>query len=266
MMLSLPENWNYTTRGLASICKEGTDCIGSALKELENTGYIVRNRLRDVKGKIVDVEYVIYETPHLLENSNPHVPLRDTACPDTETPDMDDPYPDTTKQLNKDIEITQKSNNDLSSTDSLPFPFTPSQEGRQQPIATEKKKGEAVALSSVEIYRQIILDNIDYNHLVRSKPLDQDLLDEIVDLILETLCTARKTICIASDEYPAELVKAKFLKLNCDHIKFVLDCLHENTTEVRNIRKYLLAVLFNAPSTIGNYYTAKVNHDLYGGG
>ena len=64
MMLSLPEDWNYTTRGLAKIRKEGTDSIGSALKELERAGYIVRNRLRDSKGKIVDVEYVIYETPH----------------------------------------------------------------------------------------------------------------------------------------------------------------------------------------------------------
>lgn len=64
MMLSLPEDWNYTTRGLAKICNEGTDSIGSALKELERAGYIVRNRLRDSKGKIVDVEYVIYETPH----------------------------------------------------------------------------------------------------------------------------------------------------------------------------------------------------------
>ena len=89
MMLSLPENWNYTTRGLASICKEGTDSIGSALKELERAGYIVRNRLRDEKGKIVDVEYVIYETPHLPENDDPHTPLPDTAYPDTENPDMD---------------------------------------------------------------------------------------------------------------------------------------------------------------------------------
>ena len=62
MMLSLPENWNYTTRGLAKICKEGTDSIGSALKELERAGYIVRNRLRDSKGKIVDVEYA-----HILD-------------------------------------------------------------------------------------------------------------------------------------------------------------------------------------------------------
>ena len=71
MMLSLPEDWNYTTRGLAKICKEGTDSIGSALKELERAGYIVRNRLRDSKGKIVDVEYVIYETPRLPDPNGP---------------------------------------------------------------------------------------------------------------------------------------------------------------------------------------------------
>ena len=71
MMLSLPEDWNYTTRGLAKICKEGTDSIGSALKELEHAGYIVRNRLRDSKGKIVDVEYVIYETPHPPDTGQP---------------------------------------------------------------------------------------------------------------------------------------------------------------------------------------------------
>ena len=92
MMLPLPEDWNYTTRGLAKICKEGTDSIGSALKELERAGYIVRNRLRDGKGKIVDVEYVIYETPH----------PPDTACPDTENPDMDNPCLENRPQLNKE--------------------------------------------------------------------------------------------------------------------------------------------------------------------
>lgn len=88
MMLSLPEDWNYTTRGLAKICKEGTDSIGSALKELERAGYIVRNRLRDSKGKIVDVEYVIYETPHLPEPDGPD----EAACPGMENPDMHDSY------------------------------------------------------------------------------------------------------------------------------------------------------------------------------
>ena len=91
MMLSLPEDWNYTTRGLAKICKEGTDSIGSTLKELERAGYIVRNRLRDSKGKIVDVEYVIYETPHPPDTGQPCEDEPDAACPDTENPDMDNP-------------------------------------------------------------------------------------------------------------------------------------------------------------------------------
>ena len=102
MMLSLPEDWNYTTRGLAKICKEGTDSIGSALKELERAGYIVRNRLRDSKGKIVDVEYVIYETPHPPDTGQPCEDEPDTACPDTENPDMDNPNKILIHQVRKD--------------------------------------------------------------------------------------------------------------------------------------------------------------------
>ena len=79
------------TRGLAKICKEGTDSIGSALKELERAGYVVCNQLRDNKGKIVDVEYVIYETPHPPDTGQPCEDEPDMACPDTENPDMDNP-------------------------------------------------------------------------------------------------------------------------------------------------------------------------------
>ena len=95
--------------------------------------------------------------------------------------------------------------------------------------------------------------------------MDKDRLDEIVDLILETVCTARKTLRIAGDDYPAELVKSKFLKLTSSHIEFVLDCMRENTTKIRNIKQYLRAVLFNAPSTIDSYYTALVAHDMASG-
>ena len=94
---------------------------------------------------------------------------------------------------------------------------------------------------------------------------DGDRLNEIVDLMLETVCTRRKTIRIAGDDYPAELVKAKFMKLDSEHIRFVLDCMRENTTKIRNIKQYLRAVLFNAPSTIGNYYTSLVAHDMASG-
>ena len=91
---------------------------------------------------------------------------------------------------------------------------------------------------------------------------DRETLDEIVDLLVETVCSARKTIRIAGDDYPAELVKSKLMKLNSSHIEFVFDCISKNTTEIRNIKKYLLAVLFNAPSTINGYYTALVAHDM----
>ena len=117
MMLSLPEDWNYTTRGLAKICKEGTDSIGSALKELERAGYIVRNRLRDSKGKIVDVEYVIYETPYPPDTGQPCEDEPDTACPDTENPDMDNPCLENRPQLNKEKRNPEKQNTDSPSTE-----------------------------------------------------------------------------------------------------------------------------------------------------
>ena len=101
-----------------------------------------------------------------------------------------------------------------------------------------------------------------YDILIQDPHMDKDRLDEIVDLILETVCTARKTLRIAGDDYPAELVKSKFLKLTSSHIEFVLDCMRENTTKIRNIKQYLRAVLFNAPSTIDSYYTALVAHDM----
>ena len=126
----------------------------------------------------------------------------------------------------------------------------------------ERKRTEAATQSAVEIYRELIKENIEYDHLLRHSKIDREELDGIVELLVETVCTARKTIRVAGDDYPAELVKAKLLKLNSGHIEFVMDCMRENTTKIRNIKKYLLAVLFNAPSTMGSYYTALVAHDM----
>ena len=115
------------------------------------------------------------------------------------------------------------------------------------------------------VYEEIIKDNIAYDILLQDRSLDRDRLNEIVDLMLETVCTARKKIRIAGDDYPAELVKSKFMKLDSEHIRFVLDCMQENTTKIRNIKQYLKAVLFNAPSTIDSYYTSLVAHDMASG-
>ena len=270
-MLSLPENWDYTLKGLSLINRESIDAIRTAVWELEKAGYITRQQNRDGKGKMADMIYTIYEQPQ------PRPEQPDKAAPGLENPVLENPTSDNPTpgkptlenptQLNKDILSKEQSITDLSSTDSIPFhslnplPFAHGEAA----TPPERKRTEAKSNSAVEIYREIIKDNIEYDHLIQNCKIDKDRLDEIVDLMLETVCTARKTIRIAGDDYPAELVKSKFLKLNSSHIEFVLDCMRENTTKVRNIKQYLKAVLFNAPSTIDSYYTALVNHDLYGG-
>ncbi|WP_295564897.1 DUF6017 domain-containing protein [uncultured Holdemanella sp.] len=263
-MLSLPEDWDYTLAGLSHINREKIDAIREAVKELEKAGYIVRSRERDEKGRLRGADYVIYEQPQPRE---PEAATSVGQPPILDLPALENPTLENPTQLNKDISSKEKSITDLSSTHSFPFhslnplPF----EQGEAASPPERKRTEAKSNSAVEIYREIIKDNIEYDILIQDPKMDKDRLNEIVDLMLETVCTARKTIRIAGDDYPAELVKSKFLKLNSSHIEFVLDCMRENTTKVRNIKQYLKAVLFNAPSTIDSYYTALVNHDLYGG-
>ena len=257
MMLSLPEDWNYTTRGLAKICKEGVDAIGGALRELESAGYIVRHQLRDRQGRISDTEYVIYEQP---QPKAPDTPQPDTASPDTENPYLSDPDTEKPAELNREKARTQKLNTQGSSTDSIPF------RGTAADKPPERKGREAMSVEEMQSYRDLVLENIEYYHLCREFTTYLEDLDEIVELIVETVCAKRKTTRIAGADFPHEVVRSRFLKLDSSHIEFVMECLHNNTTEVRNMKQYLLTVLFNAPTTISNHYTAQVNHDMHAGG
>ena len=257
MMLSLPEDWNYTTRGLAKICKEGVDAIGGALRELEAAGYIVRHQLRDRQGRISDTEYVIYEQP---QPKAPDTSQPDTASPDTENPYLADPDTEKPAELNIEKSRTQKSNTQGSSTDSIPF------RGTAAARPPERKGRDAMSMEEMQDYRELILENIEYDHLCREFETYREDLDEIVELIVETVCARRKTTRIAGADFPHEVVRSRFLKLDSSHIEFVMESLHNNTTEVRNMKQYLLTVLFNAPTTMSNHYTAQVNHDMYAGG
>ena len=244
MILSLPEEWNYTTRGLASICKEGVDAIGSALKELETAGYIVRRQLRGANGRITDTEYIIYEQP---QPKKPDMLPPDVVSPDTENPDMVRPDMEKPAELNIEKSNTEKTITYGSSTDSIPF---------REPAAAqlpERKGRDAMSVSEMESYRDLILENIEYDHLCREFTTYREDLDEIVELMVETVCAKRKTTRIAGSDFPHEVVRSRFLKLDCSHIEFVMECLRNNTTEIRNMKQYLLAVLFNAPTTISNH-------------
>ena len=180
LMLSLPEEWDYTTKGLARICKDGVDSICAGVRELEEHGYVIRQRVRNPNGQLGAIEYTILEQPRPPE-------------PKPQKPERENP----------------------------------------------------------------VLDNPEQAYPV---------LDELVELMVDTVCSRRETIRIAGDDYPAEVVKSRFLKLDSSHIEYVLDRMRENTTYVRNIKKYLLAALYNAPATIGNYYSSLVQHDMYGDG
>ena len=265
-MLSLPEDWDYTLAGLSYINRESIDAIRTAVWELEKAGYITRRQGRDEKGKMTAIEYTIYEQPQPPELDCPVLENPTADNPILENPTPDNPTSENPMQLNKDIQKTdlpkkEKSNTDLSSTDSIPIhSLNPLPYDGEAATPPERKRKEATDAYSV--YEEIIKDNIEYDHFVRYGQVDKDRLDEIVSIILETVCSKRKTIRIAGDDYPAELVKAKFMKLNSSHIEFVFDCMKENTTKIRNIKQYLKAVLFNAPNTIDSYYTALVAHDM----
>ena len=250
LMLSLPDNWDYTTKGLARICKDGVDSICAAVRELEEHGYVIRERVRGANGQLGSIEYTILEQPAepSPERENP-VQVK----PILENPVLGKPEQENPAQSNKD-----KSNTDLSITEqSNPI--------RSNPPAPEGRNGTD-GMEAREIYREIVYGNIEYDILREDNTVNRDQLDEIAELIVDTVCSARKTIRIAGDDYPAEVVKSRFLKLDSSHVQYVIDCMKNNTTYVRNIKKYLLAALYNAPATINNYYSSLVQHDLYGGG
>ena len=253
LMLSLPENWDYTLKGLSCICRENVDAIRTAVWELEKAGYITRRQGRDEKGKMTAIEYTIYEFPQPPKPKKPVLENPISDNPTTEIPVSENPT-----QLNKDRSTKDLLNTDVSSTYSIPF--------QKEAAAPQERKGNGYTNMDAErAYEEVIKENIEHPYLIQDKSVDKGMLDEIVSLMLETVCTRRRMIRIAGDDYPAELVKSKFMKLNSSHIRFVLDCMRQNTTKIRNIKKYLLAVLFNAPNTIDSYYTALVNHDMYGG-
>ena len=256
-MLSLPDDWDYTLSGLSYINRESKDAIRSAVNELETAGYIRRRQTTDASGKFAANEYTIFERP--IEGE-PMLDKPSSENPITVNPSAVNPLPENPTQLNTKKSNTQKQNTHGSNTDSIPFRETAA---AQLP---ERKGRDAMSVSEIENYRELILENIEYDYLCREFSTYREDLDEIVELMVETVCAKRKTTRIAGSDFPHEVVRSRFLKLDSEHIRFVMDGMQKNTTEVRNMKQYLLAVLFNAPTTISNHYTVQVNHDMNTGG
>ena len=240
LMLSLPEDWDYSMRGLAKLSADGLDSTRAAVKALERSGYVVRRQLYDSRGRFSNNEYTVFEIP---QPSSPSSDLPLTGKPSTEKPLSDAPLSGKPSQINTDQVITQERNTDLNNYQSINLDRMDRMDER-------------------ELYREIIEENIEYE-IMKDRP-DGDRLGEIVEIMLDAVCSTAPTIRINGEDMPQQVVKSRFLKLNSSHIEYVFEVMNKNPADIRNIKAYLLTALYNASLTIDNYYSALVNHDFYG--
>lgn len=259
LMLSLPPEWDYSLAGLAVICKDGIGSVRSGIAELEERGYLTRQRIRETNGQLGDIEYTILEAPRLLvnkpvENSDPECGEPISGKPICENPTLVEPmYGNCTQSSIKANQELKKSN-----IDGLNI---------HQSIRPERDKvveNPIDTIDEMEQYRELIKENIGYDYLREQYKYHGEEIDGILELMLETVCSTKKTVRIGGEDKPAAVVKSRMLKIGQFEIDYVMECLDKNTTEIRNIKAYLLTSLFNAPATIDSYYKARVQHDLYG--
>ena len=272
LMLSLPEGWDYTTKGLACICKDGVDSICSTVKELEKVGYVQRRRLRNELGHLTEIEYTILEKPvrpsSSEESALPDSPAKagtppkrekpvldypvldnpEQAFPEQAIPKQEEPEQENPAQLNIQESITEKSITDLSSKDSF-FPSGALLGNRQAPLTDGRTE------------REKIREQIEYE-IMRDR-YGREQIDELVEIMLEVAMNRSPTIRIGRDsEYATAYVQDRLSRITAMHIERVCDGIRDNHTQVRNTKAYLLAALFNAVSTLDSYYTMQANSDF----
>ena len=232
VMLSLPDNWDYTIRGLSIINKKGLDSIRSTIHELELAGYVERKRIRDNQGRFRTAEYIIREKPVSPVSGNPTLAVSTQMFSTQGNP----------TQISKEEIIKDKSITDLSITHSF-FQARP-EEGMNGDEERERIKKQ-----------------IEYDCMVQRYSRRQ--MDELLEIMLEVALNRSRTIRIGRDqEYPSEYVQERFSKINASHIERVMDGISDNQVPVHNTKAYLLAVLFNSVSTLDHYYTIQANTDF----
>ena len=241
-MLSLPPDWDYSIRGLAMLNTDGIDGIRTAMKELEDEGYVVRVQSRDERGRMSRNKYTVYALPQ-KEKPSPDLPSSEN--PTTVKPPPDEPMTEKPTQINTNQVIPKKRNDSLSKYQSI------------NPDGMDR-------MDERSEYEEIIKENLDYDILCQDPKFDKDRFREIMDIMLDAVCSTAPTIRINGEDMPQQVVKSRFLKLNSSHIEYVLEAMNKNPSDIRNIRAYLLTALYNASLTIDNYYSALVNHDFYG--
>lgn len=216
-MLSLPDDWDYTLKGLAAINKESVDAIRTAIWELEDAGYVVRTRVRDERGCLRGCDYYVYEYPQASSSGSDG--SAESVPPMLEPLASDSAALGNPMQLNKEIQNKEKQNTD--------------------PILSE---GESV--------RTKVRDNIELDLLCHNQPENAPVMQEIYELVVETIQLRSPVLRLGNNLFPMALVRERLLQLTSEHIRFVLDGLRNLRADVKNLKKYLLTMLFNAPVTL----------------
>lgn len=322
LLLSLPEDWVLSVKGVSKILNETEYAVRKMMKELEACGYLKKEQRKDENGKYTKMEYTVYELPFQETPEPSEEPYTHAASDMTEPIGTEGRTEETARpegygyarensvekplveiqqagkpRMDKPLVVTpcaavlplQNTNNNkiLNNNPINPDPVYSDERAEKDlteypqrepdkscfrqvkpPEAGRGRSDKPAAIPRRETYgryRELIMGNIGYDSLKISAPHDIDTVDGLVELMLEVLCGTKPCIRISGSDYPAELVKSRFLKLRFDHMLYILDRLRENTSDVCNVKQYLLAVLFNASATMEGYYTLKVGHDLAAG-
>lgn len=282
VILSLPPDWDYTITGLAVIAADGVDSVKTAIKELEQYGYVSRTQLRDERGRMAQNEYRVYENPtdnpdyvspekgapddNAAEHKpNKSVPKKKSKRnfsvsplaenPSTVTPIADNTQADTIKKLNKNILNTDKSIHS----------FTPAQAQESEDRIGLIDKSKSISFSSVaewELYSEIIRENISYEDKYAHNIGDRQQVDELVSIMTDVVCSSSPTIRVNGEAISHEVVKSRFLKLTDEEIDYVLYAMQHNSSRIGNIRSYLITMLYNSKPTVSNYFANIAYNDI----
>ena len=282
VILSLPPDWDYTITGLSVIAADGVDSVKTAIKELEQYGYVSRTQLRDERGRMAQNEYRVYENPTDNpdyvspekdapdDNAAEHKPNKSvpkkkskrnffvspsTENPSTVTPTADKPTADTIEKLNINILNTDKSIHS----------FTPAQSQEREDRIELIDKGKNISFSSIaerELYSEIIRENICYEDKYAHSIGDSQQVDELVSIMTDVICSSSQTIRVNGEAVLHEVVKSRFLKLTDEEIDYVLYAMRHNSSRVGNIRSYLITMLYNSKSTVSNFFANMAYNDI----
>ena len=217
LILSLPDGWGYSLKGLATLSSDKLDSTRAALNNLEEHGYIIRRQLYDKRGRFAKCEYTVYERP---QRASPPTDLPSSEKPTTENPSSKNASSVKPTLLNTNEEIIEGSN-----TDSMNHPS----------LNLDRMDG----MDERSAYKELIKENIGFDNLLRNYRYDHDRLQEIVDIILDVVCSCAQTIRINGEDIPVSVIKSRYLKLNDSHIEYVIDSMAKNPSDIRNIRAYI---------------------------